>query len=337
MHQGKTKYPATGRRIPARFAFISDFARPRMGAGTAGTPAIGAGVSMRRRNTAMAKRFLRIAAAGAVLLASLALLQPAEAAQPGHFDRGYQAYRAQDYGNALRWFVMAANQGDTAAQNMIGEMYARGEGVEQNDADALRWFHRAAEKRNPAAETNLGIAYREGYGVSPDYQQAYNWLKRAADAGHPAAFYHLGIMYEHGMLTTGDESYWIDLYEKAAKAGYGPAEARLGHMFEIGIGVDRDIGDAVYWYQKAAAHGQTTAQISLAMLYMSGEGVATDLVQAHAWLSIASFLGNRGATSLIVDLTKQLTAEQVAKSQAIASDMLARIFAPASQGGGLTR
>jgi hypothetical protein len=65
--------------------------------------------------------------------------------------------------------------------------------------------------------------------------------------------------------------------------------------------------------------------------------VTADPVQAHAWLSVASFLGNRGATSLILDLTKKLTVEQVSKSQAIASDMLAKIFAPASEGGGLQR
>jgi len=101
-------------------------------------------------------------------------------------------------------------------------------------------------------------------------------------------------------------------------------------MYETGVGVERDIDDAVFWYQEAARNGETTAQISLAMLYMEGEGVDKDLIQAHAWLTVASFLGNRGATPIVLDLTKKMTKEQVEQSQEIASGLLAKIYGPTS-------
>ena len=111
-----------------------------------------------------------------------------DADEPTLYERGEVAYQQRDWGNALRWFVQAANKGDAAAQNMIGEMYGRGEGVAQDDAEALRWFTLAAEQKNHEAETNLGITYREGYGVTRNYDQAYAWLSRAAKAPVRVAF-----------------------------------------------------------------------------------------------------------------------------------------------------
>jgi TPR repeat protein len=248
--------------------------------------------------------------------------------EPTLYERGELAYQQQDWGNALRWFVQAANQGDALAQNMIGEMYGRGEGVGQNDAEALRWFTLAAEQKNHEAETNLGITYREGYGVTRNYDQAYEWLQRAAKAQYPAAIYHLGIMYEHEMLIAEDEDVWIDMYERAAELGYGPAQARIGHMYETGVVFDQNYDDAIYWYNLATASGETTAIISLAQLYINGEGVTQDLVQAHALLTVASFLGNRGAAPLIASLTGSLTKEQRDQSQLIASGILAKVYAP---------
>jgi TPR repeat protein len=251
-----------------------------------------------------------------------------EADEPTLFERGELAYQQQDWGNALRWFVQAANKGDSAAQNMIGEMYGRGEGVGQNDAEALRWFTLAAEQKNHEAETNLGITYREGYGVTRNYDQAYAWLERAAKAQYPAAIYHLGVMYEHEMLIAEDEDVWIDMYERAAELGYGPAQARIGHMYENGVVFDQSYSDAIYWYNLATAHGETTAIISLAQLYINGEGVTQDLVQAHALLTVASFLGNRGAAPLIANLAGSLNKEQLDQSQLIASGILAKVYAP---------
>ena len=39
----------------------------------------------------------------------------------------------------------AAEQGDASAQSNLGLMYARGDGVPENDAEAVRWYRLAAD------------------------------------------------------------------------------------------------------------------------------------------------------------------------------------------------
>ena len=47
-----------------------------------------------------------------------------------------------------------AEQGDVYAQTVLGLMYARGEGVPENDAEAVKWYRLAAEQGNEGARGN---------------------------------------------------------------------------------------------------------------------------------------------------------------------------------------
>jgi len=68
-----------------------------------------------------------------------------------------RAYRqARDYDNAVRWYLAAADQGYAGAQNSLGVMYSRGEGVVENCTTAAYWFELAAAQGYPAAIRNLG-------------------------------------------------------------------------------------------------------------------------------------------------------------------------------------
>jgi TPR repeat protein len=42
------------------------------------------------------------------------------------FDKGFAAYEAGDYAEAVKWYRKAAEQGDADAENNLGWMYARG-------------------------------------------------------------------------------------------------------------------------------------------------------------------------------------------------------------------
>jgi len=65
-------------------------------------------------------------------------------------------------------------------------MYETGHGVEKNEAEAVRWYRMAADQGDAAAQNNLGTMYREGRGTTLDHGAALEWYRKAADrAMHP--------------------------------------------------------------------------------------------------------------------------------------------------------
>jgi TPR repeat protein len=79
----------------------------------------------------------------------------------------------------LQTLQTQANQGDTEAQNRLGELYAKGRGVTQDYAQARAWYEKAAEKGHPLAQNNLAELYFAGLGGPPDYVRAYMWVNLA--------------------------------------------------------------------------------------------------------------------------------------------------------------
>ena len=89
----------------------------------------------------------------------------------------------QDDAEALRWYRLAAEQGDASAQFRLGFTYGTGRGVPQDDAEALRWFRLAAEQGNANAQYNIGVMYNTGRGVPQDDAEALRWFRLVAEQG----------------------------------------------------------------------------------------------------------------------------------------------------------
>lgn len=62
---------------------------------------------------------------------------------------------------AAQWFLRAARQGYTKAQNHIGVRYARGEGIESNQVQALMWLTIAARDGHKLAGINRDALTQE--------------------------------------------------------------------------------------------------------------------------------------------------------------------------------
>jgi len=58
---------------------------------------------------------------------------------------------ARDLQLALKWFTLAAQQGLSQAQESLGSMYERGEGVPQDTETALKWYALALDSDAYAA------------------------------------------------------------------------------------------------------------------------------------------------------------------------------------------
>jgi uncharacterized protein len=61
----------------------------------------------------------------------------------------------QNYAEALKWYRLAADQGNASAQNNLGGMYAAGRGPPQDYAEALKWYRLAANQGNALGQNNL--------------------------------------------------------------------------------------------------------------------------------------------------------------------------------------
>ena len=66
-------------------------------------------------------------------------------------------------------------------------MYSSGRGVPQDLGEAVKWYRLAAEQGNATAQSNLGSMYYSGEGVPQDYVQAYMWVAVAASRFPPSS------------------------------------------------------------------------------------------------------------------------------------------------------
>ena len=81
----------------------------------------------------------------------------------------------------------AAEQGTAEAQYLLGVMYEKGRGVQQDYAKARKWWGKAAAQGYAEAQCDLGSMYAEGRGVLPDYTMAREWFEKAAAQGDAQA------------------------------------------------------------------------------------------------------------------------------------------------------
>lgn len=98
------------------------------------------------------------------------------------------------YGNAVKWYQLAAAQGHPAAENELGFMYFNGLGVTKDYQIARQWYSYADTSGDPDAAFNLGIIYEKGLGVPADVRQAVSYFRKAEARGHSGAADKLDIL-----------------------------------------------------------------------------------------------------------------------------------------------
>ena len=66
----------------------------------------------------------------------------------------------QDYAEAMKWYRLAADQGNAPAQNDLGALFFMGQGVPQDFVLAHMWFDLSATQGNQDATENRDLAER---------------------------------------------------------------------------------------------------------------------------------------------------------------------------------
>jgi len=103
----------------------------------------------------------------------------------------------RDYAEAVRWYRMAAEQGNARAQFSLGSMYDHGEGLPRTTP---RLFAGTASggTGNADAQNSLGLGYEDGQGAPQDHAEAARWYRKAAEQGNAGAQFNLALSYEQG-------------------------------------------------------------------------------------------------------------------------------------------
>lgn len=152
-----------------------------------------------------------------------------------------------------------ANSGDANAQRDLAWFYLTGTGINQNYNEAKKWYLKAAEFGDEEAQFRLGEMYIQGKGVPESLAEGVKWLKKSS-GGNASRKVRLGLIYRDGKGTIGpDGKEAIKWLQAAAKIGSSKAEFLIGQMYDEGIAVAVNRSEAEKWYRLAASHGYEKA------------------------------------------------------------------------------
>jgi len=117
-----------------------------------------------------------------------------------------------------------AQHGNHKAQILVALAFKNGEVVKQDFFEARKWFLKAAEGGDPVAEHNLGLMSYVGMGTERSPMEALKWFEKAATAGIVQAKFNAAIMYETGDGVPQNLGRALNLYTQAAEEGYALAQ-----------------------------------------------------------------------------------------------------------------
>jgi TPR repeat protein len=149
-------------------------------------------------------------------------------------EKAHSAIKDGQYMECYNGVCRVAERGHPQAQQLLGQIYDRGIGVEKNASRAAEYYEKAAKQGVGEAQTRLGVMLRTGEGVSKDPKHAQLWLKKAAHQNIGEAQYHLGQMYLHGE-NSSPNLYAANLWlRRAAANGVTEAKEAIQNLPEVG-------------------------------------------------------------------------------------------------------
>jgi TPR repeat protein len=88
----------------------------------------------------------------------------------------------KQYDKAVAWYILAAMENNSIAQNSIGFLYYNGYGVPENYLCALKWLLKSAERfKYENTPNTIGKLFEYGQGVPLDKYRALEWYCHGED------------------------------------------------------------------------------------------------------------------------------------------------------------
>jgi TPR repeat protein len=194
----------------------------------------------------------------------------------------------RDVEKAYHFAKIAAEYGNSGAQNLIGMINYEGtETLEKNEEMALKWYRKAAKSNEAAALYNLAMLYENGAVVMQNYNEAFKYYKMASDYGSISGTNIIGFFYEHGIGTKRSKLSAFKNYLKAASKGSPFGQYNLGRCFLYGIGIEKNTANALKWFELAGIQGHGNSYLTLAVLFDVGIKVSKNYELAKKYYILA--------------------------------------------------
>lgn len=114
------------------------------------------------------------------------------------WDKYYELNDSEEYDGAKKCLQTMVGNGVFDALSLIGDMYAKGEGVEQNYDKAFEYYNLALEHGCVKANAHIAFLYYHGLGVKQDYKKAFELYKIVAENDISLGYYKMAYMYLNG-------------------------------------------------------------------------------------------------------------------------------------------
>jgi uncharacterized protein len=132
-----------------------------------------------------------------IVLSALGLSLVGESAW-ADFEKGLEAYMANNLPLAYKEFRASAEEGHGDSQFNLALMFENGMGIPKDETQALEWYLKSAKQGNAAAQYNLGVLFENGRGTKVDFAKAQEWYRKASVQGDAYAIGNLGMLYIRG-------------------------------------------------------------------------------------------------------------------------------------------
>lgn len=174
----------------------------------------------------------------------------------------------RDFKQAFKWYQdLAALNGNSTAQYMVGFMYATGIGgaVEPDQAKSLMYHTFAAEGGNTRSQMTLAYRYHSGIGTPRNCDEANYYYKMVADKA--IEYYRSGPPGGHSMVR---ESFrWVD--DEGGVYGEGASVSSSGpNALRDGSQADASLDDILEYLDLMSRKGELKATFSLGKMYYEG-------------------------------------------------------------------
>lgn len=176
----------------------------------------------------------------------------------GIYSLGIFYYNRVEYEKGIEWLKKVSDEDYylyVKANEIIGECYFKGLGIEQNFEEAIKYRKKADYEKNKLFQHyDLGVSYYQKKNEK-DLENAKRQFNFAIAEGDFRGYTMLGNIY----YEQEDYSKAIDFYKRAALCDDSDAQYYLGNCYENGKGTNRDFLMAKIWYKISASQENDSA------------------------------------------------------------------------------